>query len=123
VPDTNALIFNPDIEKWEFDDMRQFTVVLTPPVLSELDTLKIKSPGVETVREKSVKVINKIKEYRRRAANASGKLTDGIVLVTGVSDIPEKNYHFYNGVVTDSKAAHLRTCPNHSFIPDLALQL
>jgi len=28
-----------------------------------------------------------------------------------------------NGVVTDSKAAHLRTCPNHSFIPDLALQL
>jgi len=37
--------------------------------------------------------------------------------------VPENNYHFYNGVVTDSKAAHLRTCPNHSFTPDLALQL
>lgn len=86
VPDTNALIFNPDLEKWKFDGVPQFTLVLTPPVLSELDSLKV-NHRVEAVREKAEKVITRIKEYRRRAAAAGGRLADGAVLVTGVSEI------------------------------------
>jgi PIN domain len=86
VPDTNALIFNPDLEKWKFDGTPQFTLVLIPAVLSELDSLKV-NHRVETVREKAEKVISRIKEYRRRAAAAGGRLTDGAVVVTGVSNI------------------------------------
>jgi predicted ribonuclease YlaK len=86
VPDTNALIFNPDLEKWKFDGTPQFTMVLIPAVLSELDSLKV-NHRVETVREKAEKIISRIKEYRRRAAAAVGRLTDGVVVVTGVSNI------------------------------------
>lgn len=86
VPDTNALIFNPVIEKWTFDGAPQFTLLLTPPVLAELDSLKI-NHRVEAVRDKSETIIRQIKEYRRRAASGGGRLTDGVVLVTGVSDI------------------------------------
>jgi hypothetical protein len=58
-PDTNALIFNPDLEKWKLDGTPQFTMVLIPAVLSELDSLKV-NHRVETVREKAEKVISRI---------------------------------------------------------------
>lgn len=86
VPDTNALIFNPAIDKWRFDGAAEFAIVLTPPVLSELDNLKV-NHRVEAVREKSEKVIRQVKECRRRAAAAGIRLADGVVLVSGVSEI------------------------------------
>ena len=42
VPDTNALIFNPDLDLWTFG-ADEFTLVLTPTVLNELDELKVRS--------------------------------------------------------------------------------
>jgi rRNA-processing protein FCF1 len=86
VPDTNALIFNPAVEKWLFDEFPEFSIVLTPPVLSELDSLKV-NHRVEAVREKSEQVIRRIKEFRRRAVQAGVRLADGVVLVEGVSDV------------------------------------
>jgi hypothetical protein len=86
VPDTNALIFNPAIEEWRFDGVAQFTILLTPPVLAELDSLKV-NHRVEAVRDKSEKVIRQLKEYRRRAGAAGGRLADGVTLVNGLSDI------------------------------------
>ena len=75
VPDTNSLIYNPDIEKWSFDNLQNFTVVLTSTLLSELDSLKINHKN-EIVRNKANSLINKIKEYRRR-----GSLSEGVKVV------------------------------------------
>ncbi len=72
VPDTNALIFNPRIENWKFDDIGSLSIVLSPTVLSELDKLKVEHRNPD-VREKAKKLIGQIKEYRRR-----GSLLEGV---------------------------------------------
>lgn len=77
IADTNALIHNPDIESWHFEEVERFTIVLTPTVLSELDKHKINHRNPQ-VREKASSVIRRIKEYRRR-----GSLHDGVVVVKG----------------------------------------
>jgi hypothetical protein len=81
VPDTNALLYNPDIEKWRFADTPRFTLALTPTVLSELDQLKV-NHRVEDVRKKADGLINRIKDYRRR-----GRLADGVVIVGNTIDL------------------------------------
>jgi len=75
VPDTNALLYNPKLENWKFSETPNFTLVLLPTVLSELDSLKINHRN-EEVRKKAEKLIRMIKEYRRR-----GKLTAGVEIV------------------------------------------
>lgn len=74
VPDTNALLSNTDIENWKFSNVENFKMILLPTVLQELDQLKINHRNPE-VRNKTSKLIKKIKEYRRR-----GKLTNGVKL-------------------------------------------
>ena len=75
VPDTNALLFNPDLESWRFTDSSRFRIILLPIVLSELDALKINHRN-EDVRNKAEKLIRMIKEYRRR-----GDLRSGVALL------------------------------------------
>jgi hypothetical protein len=75
VPDTNALLYNPDLESWAFSETPKFTIVLLPTVLSELDILKV-SHRNEEVRKKVEQLIRRIKEYRRR-----GRLISGVTLV------------------------------------------
>lgn len=77
VPDTNALYTNTEMENWSFNEFQKFTIALTPSVLSDLDKHKIEHRN-ETVRNKANKLINKLKEYRRR-----GKLTEKIYIVKG----------------------------------------
>ena len=81
VPDTNALVSNPHLERWVFPDAEQFTILLVPQVLSELDELKI-THRVPDVRDKAKSLIRGIKEYRRR-----GSLSEGVPLVNGRSKI------------------------------------
>jgi hypothetical protein len=81
VPDTNAVLHNPFLEKWEFDGVSSFTLVVTPTILSELDALKINHRN-ETVRQKAEALINQMKEFRRR-----GRLTEGVTLVKGKSTV------------------------------------
>ncbi len=81
VPDTNALLANPCFEEWNIDEARRFSIALTPPVLAELDKLKVNHRS-EAVREKTQSLIRRIKEYRRR-----GKLTEGVTLVGDKSEI------------------------------------
>jgi len=76
IPDTNALLAEPDIEQWQFEDKDHFTIILTPTVLSELDEHKVNHRNPD-VREKASKLIRKIKEYRRR-----GSLHQGVPIVT-----------------------------------------
>jgi hypothetical protein len=75
VPDTNALIYAPVFQAWEFNGIPQFDIVLVPTVLSELDSLKNEHRNPE-VRKKSHSIIRQIKEYRRR-----GPLSEGVVIV------------------------------------------
>lgn len=72
IPDTNALLINPKLEDWYFSDFSLFTIILTPTILSEIDSLKINHRN-EDIRRKSLSLINQIKEYRRR-----GKLNEGV---------------------------------------------
>lgn len=81
VPDTNALIYNPNLEDWEFPHAGKVLVVLTPTVLSELDQHKVNHRN-EDVRKKAAGLINRIKGYRAR-----GRLTDGVVLRSNKSNL------------------------------------
>jgi len=58
-----------------FNDISSFKIALTPIIIEELDKLKVNHNN-QKVKSKSKKIINKIKEYRRR-----GKLTDGVKIV------------------------------------------
>jgi predicted ribonuclease YlaK len=75
------LIHNPDLTSWRFPNVPQFTLVLTPTVLGELDQLKI-THRVESVRDKAEKVIKQVQELRRR-----GRLVDGVPIVKGSSTV------------------------------------
>jgi hypothetical protein len=81
VPDTNALLHNPSLETWRFDDVPTFTILLLPTVLAELDALKM-NHRVEEVRKKSERIIRQVKEYRRR-----GRLSEGVTIVRDVSEL------------------------------------
>lgn len=65
VSDTNALVANPNLDRWRFDWCDSFTIVFTPIVLAELDELKV-SHRNPNVREKAERVIRRIKELARR---------------------------------------------------------
>lgn len=75
IPDTNALLHNPDIEHWWFKGVEHFTIILTPAVLSELDEHKVNHRN-QQVRDKASSLIRKVKEYRSR-----GPLYRGVVIV------------------------------------------
>jgi rRNA-processing protein FCF1 len=78
VPDTNAFLSNPEIESWRFKEIKHFTIILTPTILSELDEHKINHKNLN-IRDNATKIIRKIKEYRRR-----GSINEGVVIVTGL---------------------------------------
>ncbi len=75
VPDTNALILSPAFQKWSFEALPEFELLLVPLVLSELDTLKINHRD-SNVKQKAQAVIRQIKEYARR-----GSLSVGVTIV------------------------------------------
>ena len=77
VVDTNSLYTNTEIEKWSFEEFENFEIVITPSVLKDLDKHKIEHRN-ENIRAKAIKLIKKIKEYRRR-----GKLSEGVSIVKG----------------------------------------
>jgi len=77
VPDTNALLACPCFDHWAFDWCEDFELIFTPPVLAELDDLKISHRNPD-VREKAESVIRRIKELGRR-----GDLIAGVPVVKG----------------------------------------
>jgi hypothetical protein len=80
VPDTNALLWNPDLDTWRFGPGK-FTVVICATVLGELDELKV-THRVPDVREKAESIIRRLKSYRSR-----GELTRGVTLARNVSTV------------------------------------
>lgn len=80
VPDTNSLVYNPNLEDWEYSDIPKFELILTSTVLEELDKLKMFRN--DDVRRKAEGVITRLKGYRTR-----GRLIDGVPLRKGVSSL------------------------------------
>lgn len=77
VPDTNALLASPHIDRWAFDWCASFEIVFTPTVLHELDELKVMHRNPD-LRLKAEGVIRRIKELGRR-----GDLHAGVPVVKG----------------------------------------
>jgi hypothetical protein len=80
VPDTNSLVDQPDPTLYRtIAGRNDFTFVLLPPVLGEIDELKIahKNPDV---REAAKRAITRIKGWRDQARRAGGTLNDGTVV-------------------------------------------
>ncbi|MFW6042036.1 MAG: PIN domain-containing protein [Guyparkeria sp.] len=72
VPDTNALLFNPDVAVYTGAVGRVgYLVVLLPTVLSELDDLKDRG-RTSDVRDQAGKVIERIKGLRDRGSLING---------------------------------------------------
>lgn len=80
-PDTNALLYNVDLERWAFTDCDRFELVLGPSILVELDELKVNHRNHD-VRTKAEGLISRIKGYRAR-----GQLTQGVSLRKPMSSI------------------------------------
>jgi len=78
VPDTNALLYNTQLDAWQFDRVPTFTVVLTPAVLSELEDLKVR--GSDRNKPKAENLVRQIEEYAGR-----GNLSEGVTLAEGRS--------------------------------------
>jgi hypothetical protein len=92
VPDTNALLWNPDLERWRFDDEPSFALVLTATVLGELDRLKIEHRNPE-IRERSEGLIRRIKGYRARGELGAGGRVAWNDLSTSVLSMAQKRAH------------------------------
>lgn len=72
VLDTSALIHNPDIEDWKFDQVEKFTLVVPITVIQELDSYEMSNKN-DIVKTKAKKILNKIRNLSLR-----GKLSDGV---------------------------------------------
>lgn len=71
VPDTNAVIWQPDLTKW---DLGAGTLVMLPTVVSELDHLKTRTGDVSQKAEKAIRVLN---EMERRGDTFAGVKLSG----------------------------------------------
>jgi hypothetical protein len=60
IPDMDALIANPEIEKWKFDGIEKFNLILLATVVDGLDGVTTKRNAVKNKGENNIK---KIKEY------------------------------------------------------------
>ncbi len=102
VADTNALYYNPALEDWTFADIPQFQLAVLPPVLEELDRHKSEHRN-ETLQIKAGRLVNQIKEYRRR-----GDIQRGVPLKSTISTFITPNIiPIFNrvGPFSDSKVA------------------
>lgn len=77
VPDTNALLYFPKLELWQFPGISRFRLLLTPVVLAELDAHKMNHKN-ERLRTKATALVNLVKEFMRR-----GDIHEGVPVVRG----------------------------------------
>jgi hypothetical protein len=80
VPDTNALIYKPELENWQLGPGR-WTLVLVPQVVRELDVKKM-DPRIGT---KAEAIIGRLKDYGRRGDTFTGVRLAGDVAVREVA--------------------------------------
>ncbi len=81
VPDTNSLIAAPDFEQYvDISGQSQFTILIVPTVLGELDTLKVVHREQE-FRDKVNSVIRRIKGLRTQGSLLTGVTVNKTITV------------------------------------------
>lgn len=91
IPDTNALIQEPDPKSYKIiTSTDRLTIIFLPTVLSELDELKIKSSNPEF--QKKVKgVITRLKGYRQHGNLIEGVIVEKTIKLKMVASEPNFN--------------------------------
>lgn len=89
VPDTNAIIKEPDPARYRaLAGSDAFTFLLLPTVLSELDKLKNLHRNPD-FRDKAEKVISRIKGWRKQGSLSSGVVVDQTIHVRALHNEPD----------------------------------
>lgn len=89
VPDTNALILSPDVASYATTiGQAEYTVVILPTVLSELDKLKITHRS-DDFRKKVQSVITRLKGFRQQGNMHEGVTVNKVVTVKMVAQEPD----------------------------------
>jgi len=89
IPDTNSLLINCDpIAYRKLINQDQFTFLLLPTVISELDKLKINHRNPD-VKDKAKKVIKRIKGWRAQGTLSSGIKVDKTIIVKALYKEPD----------------------------------
>ena len=92
IPDTNAIVSNPDPTQYRtIVDGGNFTFLLLPTVLAELDELKNAHRNPE-FRDKVSKVIRRIKGWRNQGPLRNGVTVDGTITVRAVAVEPDMQH-------------------------------
>lgn len=105
VPDTNALISVPDVSKYSISaGQTQYTVVIIPTVLEELDKLKVIHRDQE-FRDKVDSVIKRIKGLRNQGSLSAGVTVNKSVTVKMVASEPNfnKTLHWLDSTNNDDR--------------------
>jgi len=90
VPDTNALAVCPDFQTYhKVAGQREFTLVLMPTVLSELDALKVDARKTQEFRGKVKSVIKRIKGLRKQGNLHQGVIINKTITVRMVAREPD----------------------------------
>lgn len=88
IPDTNSLLVSTDPVKYSsIAGEKSFVFLLLPTILRELDELKILHRNTD-VREKSKKVITRIKGWRTQGSLLSGVTVDKTITVQTIANEP-----------------------------------
>jgi hypothetical protein len=88
VPDTNALIQEPDPKSYKLiSGFENLTIVFLPTVLSELDELKIKSSNPD-FQKKVKSVIKRLKGYRNQGSLIEGVLIEKTIYLKMIASEP-----------------------------------
>jgi rRNA-processing protein FCF1 len=89
VPDTNALIMSPDVASYgSAIGQAEYTIVILPTVLSELDKLKITHRS-DDFRTKVQSVINRLKGLRKQGNMHDGVTVNKVVTVKMIAHEPD----------------------------------
>lgn len=89
VPDTNSIVGEPDPTKYRTGiGVTDFTFLLLPTVLSELDELKNHHRNPD-FRDKAKRVIDRIKGWRKQGALSTGVTVDHTITVQTIANEPD----------------------------------
>ena len=105
VPDTNALIAAPDVSQYkDIIGQSNFTVVLLPTVLEELDKLKI-THREQSFRDKVRSVIRRIKGWRNQGSLLEGVKVHKSIIVRAVATEPnfQRTLHWLDPMNKDDR--------------------
>jgi hypothetical protein len=81
IADTNTLVRSPALEKWAFDDVKRFTIILPSTTIGEIDGFA-NSNKSEEFKAGCKRFVRQIKGYRDRAREAGQSiLVEGAVIV------------------------------------------